>query len=477
MALDSAALTLGRLHGAALIGQPLNISVQVQLDAGADATSKCFDAEVFHADARQDTSQIRIAVEPAKQVHTYEVRILSSAPVNEPVVTLNLHYVCGEKISRLYVLLADPPDQAAASSTPPALVLSAVPAEAVKPVMTPLSAASGSLPGMASAASAKAPLSSVKKKALVRPRPPAGRQAPTRRHAHHRAPVSSKPAASTRKPKPERSAAQPRLELDKLELLPGRIENPDGPMTLAASEKALINEQKMQTLEGEVRTLRDSAARNERSLADLKVRLQQAEAERSPGAVIYILLALLICSLSALAWLWIRQRRGSLVDHGWWSDSAVKPVAVSADSAYAPVSDTSSARPDLDQAPDSNASRVAATKAGGVAGLEAHSLDLSDSTFSDFMPTDADPVVTSSPGLSRSAQPDLFGQKKELPKALDLDLSDMGIVASSVKQQPAVDIDLDLLLLGAQKAHDPTLLDMEFPETPANDGPQGRSLG
>ena len=637
MALNSAALTLGRLHGAALIGRPLSISVQAQLDAGADATSKCFDAELFHADARQDASQIRIAVEPTKQVNTYEVRIVSSVAVDEPVVTLNLHYVCGEKISRLYVLLADPPDQAAVSSNPPALALPATPAEAIKPDLTPLSAESGSLPGMESAASAKVPLSSVKKTAIVRPRPPAGRRARTRRHAHHHAPASSKPTASARKPKTERSVAQPRLKLDKLELLSDRNENLDAPMTLATPEKALIDEQKMQTLEGEVRALRDSAARNERSLADLKVRLQQAEAERSPGAVIYILLALTICSLSALAWLWIRQRRGSRLDHGWWSDSAVKPVAV--DSAYAPVSDVSPARPDLDQAHDSSASRVAA-----------HSFDLGDSAFSDLMPTDAatpdkadspglptrdvrnlnsgaivelrrraenlvargspeqavsilrrqisesvepnplvyldllgllhalnlkqdfqlfsedfnllfnvrapefavfksegkdleshpdvlahicawwprpkvlgliescifrdpwtsssepfdlaamrdllllhgiaqsvafdgralddaDTVVTSSPSSSRGAQPDLFGQKKEPPKALDLDLSDTGIVASSVKQQPAVDIDLDLLLPGAQKAHDPTLLDMELPEMPANGGSRGRSLG
>jgi len=40
-----------------------------------------------------------------------------------------------------------------------------------------------------------------------------------------------------------------------------------------------------------------------------------------------------------------------------------------------------------------------------------------------------------------------------------------------------VDIDLDLLLPGAQKAHDPTLLDMELPEMPANGGSRGRSLG
>ena len=48
--LESHALTLGRLQGAALIGRGLDVSIQVQLDPGQSISSPCFEADVFHGD-------------------------------------------------------------------------------------------------------------------------------------------------------------------------------------------------------------------------------------------------------------------------------------------------------------------------------------------------------------------------------------------------------------------------------------------
>ena len=78
VAFSSEALTLGRIRGAALIGKPLDMVVPVQLDVGEDATSLCFDAEVFHADTRQDTSRVRVVVEATGLPQTTNVRIMST---------------------------------------------------------------------------------------------------------------------------------------------------------------------------------------------------------------------------------------------------------------------------------------------------------------------------------------------------------------------------------------------------------------
>ena len=67
VALGSQALTLGRIRGAAVVGRPLDMVVPVQMDAGEDASSLCFDADVFHADTRQDASRVRVVVEPMAQ--------------------------------------------------------------------------------------------------------------------------------------------------------------------------------------------------------------------------------------------------------------------------------------------------------------------------------------------------------------------------------------------------------------------------
>ena len=54
VAVNSQALTLGRLRGVALVGQALDVAVQVQMDADETPASLCFEADVFHADTRQE---------------------------------------------------------------------------------------------------------------------------------------------------------------------------------------------------------------------------------------------------------------------------------------------------------------------------------------------------------------------------------------------------------------------------------------
>lgn len=327
VAFGSAALTLGRARGAVLIGQPLDVAVQVQLDAGEDVSALCFEADVFHADTRQDGNQVRLQIDADPQNHMAKVRILSSALVDEPVVTLYLRSGCGQKTTRRYVLLADLASEATAVSVP-MLVPAAVPA-AVKPVLTAPRLASAKPSSRASAGPLAAAASAPKAKTVAVLKAVAGRAADGQQPEVKVALSSARPAPSDAKTKAKagRPLGQSRLKLDPLEVLSDRIANLDSFMSFAPSEDALLNIKKVQTLEADVKALRASALKSEASLADFKARLQKAEADRFPGVAIYGLVGLVLACLAAVAWLWSRQRGAAAGGPAWWSDATAPPDA------------------------------------------------------------------------------------------------------------------------------------------------------
>ena len=317
-AFASDALTLGRVTGAALIGKPLDIAVQVQMDAGEDTSSLCFDADVFHADARQDPSRVRVNVEATAQAHVANVRILSAVLVDEPVVTIYLRTGCGQKTTRRYVLLADFPSEVAAPLVP-----------LVAPVPTDLPAAEPIASTAAVTAPAAAPVTPVpvaKTKVVAAPRQMVRPETDRKRPEAKPAVASSKSAKPEKAGPAVRAAGQPRLKLDPLEQLSNRIASLESSTPATPPEDALRDMQRTKTLEGDVKALLALAAKNEASLADLKARLQLAEAERFPSGVIYGLVALVFASLAAVAWLWRRQRQLLPGGDAWWSGATAKPV-------------------------------------------------------------------------------------------------------------------------------------------------------
>ena len=388
VAFDCWGLTLGSLHGAALLGQPLDLAVQIQMSGGEDAATTCFEAELFHADTAQDASKLRVSVERLAQTNMAQVRVHSATAVDEPVVTLNLRYVCGQKLSRRYVLLADLPNLAATSSGSTSTSALVPISETVRTEQKPTAATAGAMPatGSPTPPTSAVPASKVKRPAASKP------VAQRRAKAAHAGDgvdiASAKRTTPESKAKPVRLAGQPRLKLDPLELLSDRIANLDPSTTFAPTEDALLNIQKMKSLEGEVKVLRDSATKNERVLADFKVRLQQAEAERFPGVTIYVLIALVLACLLAVAWLWSRQRRASALDTAWWSEAGASPVPPATKPA---------------QAQQVQASRMASAEAGNTSGLEAHSVHLTDSAFLDFTQTGGVAVRQPGPGPAQPA--------------------------------------------------------------------------
>ena len=367
VALGSQALTLGPVQGTAVLGQALDVMVQVQLEATEEAAPLCFEAEVLHADARQDGGKVRTVVEKLAQNRTANVRVLSSALIDEPVVTITLRSICGPKISRRYVLFADLPEQGVVLASPTALV--SVPAPSVGASRP---ATSKSVPAPARAPKVRAKLSLASEPVALLP---VERKRPVATPAPAAAP---KPASTEGKRQSGRTPGAARLKLDPLDVLSDRIANLDSFMTFAPSEDALANIQKVKTLEAEVKALRDSAQKNERALAEFKTRLQQAETERSSGVLTYGLAGMVFCCLLAVLWLWSRQR-GTSVSELNWSDGHVDQMDVAqVESAVRPAPQQplrqSAPKPDWQ------------TDDQGLAhGLDAQSVQLSDSIFSKLM--------------------------------------------------------------------------------------------
>ena len=367
LAFSAQALNLGRLQGAALIGHALDVAVEIQLDPGDDATALCLDAEVFQADTRQDPSRVRVQLESAT-AGVARVRVLSSSLIEEPVVSFNLHIGCGQKTSRRYVLLADLPGEVAAVPVP--LLTSVVPVSA-----TPAK----------SLAQAPAPVAreKAKTKQAAKARPSGKRGARAKGTKARRAATAAKRSAAPVPAKPASSAGSPRLKLDPLETLADRVASL-APLP-AASEpvpEAQINSQKVQELQGDVKALRDAAAKTEASLADMKSRLQKAESERYSSSVVLGLLGLLLLSLLAAALLWIRQRRGLPGEQEWWGKAA--PVGHAAVTKQVP-----SARAEPPVPAEAPVPQVQPQKASQSSQPLVDRAPAPDSVFSDLMQQDA----------------------------------------------------------------------------------------
>ncbi len=368
---QTAALTLGRVRGAAVVGQPLDVVVQIQLNADEAATALCPEADVFHADARQDPGRVRVTVEPTAQANTVNVRVISSSFIDEPMVTVYLRAGCAQKSSRRYVLLADFPSDASL----PVVAPSASPLSTALPVATTMQAtttpaaaepASGATANpqrngdLSSAPSAARPVAPLRAAPTVRPparpRPPKAlanvrptptatapviespRSPPAAKIAATAALVATPPpmqaAEKAQNPKEAGSSAgQSRLTLDPLVVLTERVSNLESSASTPASDgtrDGLRDAQRMQSLEDSVKTLVALAAKNEASLQDMRLKVQAAQADRVPVQWLYGLVALVLACLAAMAYMW--SRLSAVLPSGagkddWWRAGRNAPPA------------------------------------------------------------------------------------------------------------------------------------------------------
>ena len=356
-ALDSYALTIGRPQGAVWIGKPMDVVIPLSLD-GADASgSLCLEAEVLQGDSPIPDRRVTVSFEQGAA--GARMRVRSSVPIEEPVVTLNVRAGCELKSTRNYALLADVAVDAALPAVAARQFAESAPVPRPLPRAVPRSAAGeGGGSGQEGASPPPAPRRSnpppPRAPAAAEDAPPRPRRSPSaeaaaapRRTAAavpapaaRVTPPAAPPAAAEAAPR-EAGAGRPRLQVEALEPAPARAGNlratpeltlPDAPDPVRraaaaalwnaldpAAEEKQREARRAKDTDTALAALREQAAQNQRTLLEMRSELAQARESRYANPLVYALAALLLLALIGMFMLWRLARRASAP--AWWGES------------------------------------------------------------------------------------------------------------------------------------------------------------
>lgn len=374
VALGVNAVSLGRARGVPLIGRALDISVPATLAAGESA-NLCPQVEVFFSDTRVDANRVQVSVEPGSSADEPSIRIRSTVPVDEPVVTLYLRAGCAGALSRRYVLFAEFVPEATAGANVVSMPAALAPV-ALSPIAALVtSAASGPDPVAAAPAPASVPAATAAAPVGGTPVAPAAATGAPATPAASAPAASSRPAAAPKssaapaaaaapapkpaakadaKPKadakadtkadgkaPPRQAAapdQPRLKLEspaqtldrstQLRSASTSTLSPEDANKRAAAaaqwkllsldaEQSQREAQRVQTLEAESKAQREALQKLQASVADLQTQLQQARDERYTNPFVYALIVVALAGIGAAGYFWNRSRNAA-ARREWW---------------------------------------------------------------------------------------------------------------------------------------------------------------
>lgn len=314
----SHALTIGKVRGAAWIGQPLDLVVPVELDADQNTSDLCAQVDLFQGDTHLDSSLVRISVEPGPQPDNLLLHVRASAKVDEPVVTLNLRLGCAQKTTRRLVLLADYPNANANNSgtanapvtggnaTPESTARTALNRPAPRPV-----AAAPDSDGIELTLASSLSLDSQALRAHNK----------KKHRAHHAAtPEATSPLhLRATPPRDSRASAEvaskphkPRLRLDPVETPMAPVPATAGssasaPAPEAPSMPRSPEAQQLESLQSDLKGLIEQAAKNEQTMVALRARLERSESDRGPVILAYSLLTLIALTLLGVLALWARR--------------------------------------------------------------------------------------------------------------------------------------------------------------------------
>lgn len=343
-AAGSSALTLGRARGSVVLGQPLSLAVEVRIGQADDASSQCFRADVFHGDTPVDASRVRIVVQPPDPgSENAIVRLRSSAVVDEPVVGVVLHALCGAGGTRRYDFLPEFPAELAASAAPVVAPTPPIALPSIAPAAPPVASVPAPAPVTRSAPPPPRP------RAAAPARPPAGARSPAAAPAAAKAP---RPAQQAKAAAPAAVGSTPRLTLDAPVRSTGLQSSPQIPAAPLEDAKArddaaalwramqmtpeeIVTElRRLGALEAQyaaraAQPVQPSAAERElrARLEAAERRLDEADKGRVDILLLYGLLALLLLAIGVAAFFWHRARAASLAAH--WSGPAAEPSVTS----------------------------------------------------------------------------------------------------------------------------------------------------
>ncbi len=375
----------GRMTNATVLGQRLDFSVPLRLDAGQSVAPECVTAEVLAGDLRVTPSAVQVAVVPGRETGERLVRVVTDSTIDEPVVTVTLQVGCTSPMTRKFVAFVDPPMVAPAQAPRDATLAAALPNAAPAPKTVARSeTANGATetaavsPAAVSQARAPSAARSAKPKKRSSGASAAVAARPSARNSSAKpSPVASarprKPTTATRVAAAAPAAKGPRLQLDAAPLdvtiaqanmrladslpplLPVAAAAAQDAASAAAAEIAAQRE-RLVALEASLAKLRAEAQATQASLGQLRAQLQESQAQRYANPVVYALLAICVLLGAAVALLWRSRAAERRKAAQWWAPATIAGTAAATADAAAdarPAPGPVAVPPEQWDAPDS----------------------------------------------------------------------------------------------------------------------------
>lgn len=338
------ALGFGAISSNTVLGQPLSFSVPLRMEGDEFVSVECISAEVHSGDVRVPPSQVRVALDGAREGGERMVRITTSALIDEPVVTVEVGVGCPVRLSRKFVAFIDPPVITLAEAAPESRRTEAAPADiaparAEPPFTTLAPPPRASRPPVQRAPRAAAPGAArpVARPSVLAAADPAikPRERAATEPAAKVAPAAAPAATGGARLKLEAAdaARAPPAPLAAASLPAASASTADRAAPAAAQASASLAESTMLAqaspppdrvlaLEESMARLRSDTDAARGNIATLQARLREAEASRYANPLVYALVALIVLLILALATLlgWARAREQQRAD--WWAASS-----------------------------------------------------------------------------------------------------------------------------------------------------------
>jgi pilus assembly protein FimV len=326
---EAAAIGLRGTTASTVLGQTLDHVVTVRLDAGEALAPECVKAEVMIGERRVPSDAVRTQLEG--QGMELKLRVLTTVAVDEPIVSVAVSAGCPTRLSRRFVLFADPlPVSVPSAAVPLSPIVADAGGAGRGDSPTP---AAAPVPAAAASTAAAAPRQTAGPAAR-----PAARQASTSPRKRVRRP--RKPETATATAAPATAAARPRLRLDAADPVLTTPQQTADAIEAAASAAAAVAgaqattlanaaaAERIAALEKAIEKLRAESAADRESLLVLRRRAAEGDAA---ATWMPLLLGLLAVLATLALWMGLKLRR---LQHekqmAWWTASAGPQAAAAA---------------------------------------------------------------------------------------------------------------------------------------------------
>lgn len=305
------ALTLGAASGTALLGRSAKLAVPVQLNSAEEGRQLCAQADVFYGDRKIAAQSVEVKpVVPADSLNAW-VDVVAVPPVDEPVVTIFVRAGCEQKLSRRYLLMAEPQRETEARDAEP----------------LPTSRASASR--LPATVSETVPQSTLRRLAPAVSTKPASKASQTAREAT----ATGRERAALRGVLPKPSAALSLTTEANLKWSSdlGAIDMQDPNRRVQASQvwRALnqseqdIAEAKQRELSllADLRAVQQLINQQKTLVPLLGAKLEETRSQRYANVLVYALLG--GCAASAMGWaIWWRRLHNTRRQGPWWREGS-----------------------------------------------------------------------------------------------------------------------------------------------------------